>query len=101
MPAFEPKPEPATVSHNILTGLLRDELGFKGIVVTDAMEMQAVTALYPGGEAAVRAIEAGADVLLMPTDPGVCIRAIEAAVRGGRISRQRIAIHELNQSSRT
>jgi beta-N-acetylhexosaminidase len=90
VPAFEPEQEPATVSHNILTGLLRNELGFKGIVVTDAMEMQAVAALYPSGEAAVRAIEAGADVVLMPTDPGACIRAIEAAVRGGRISRQRI-----------
>jgi beta-N-acetylhexosaminidase len=90
VPAFEPEPEPATVSHNILTGLLRDELGFKGIIVTDAMEMQAVAALYPSGEAAVRAIEAGADVVLMPTDPGACIRAIEAAVRSGRISRQRI-----------
>jgi beta-N-acetylhexosaminidase len=90
VPAFEPEQEPATVSHNILTGLLRNELGFKGIVVTDAMEMQAVAAMYPSGEAAVRAIEAGADVVLMPTDPGGCIRAIEAAVRGGRISRQRI-----------
>lgn len=90
VPAFEPEQEPATVSHNILTGLLRNELGFKGIVVTDAMEMQAVAAMYPSGEAAVRAIEAGADVVLMPTDPDACIRAIEAAVRGGRISRQRI-----------
>lgn len=92
VPAFEPEPEPATVSHNILTGLLRHELGFKGIIVTDAMEMRAVTALYPGGEASVRAIEAGADVLLMPTDPGASIRAIEAAVRAGRISRQRIDV---------
>ena len=90
VPAFEPESEPATVSHNILTGLLRDELGFKGIVVTDAMEMQAVTALYPGGEASVRAIEAGADVLLMPPDPAASIRAIEAAVRAGRISLRRI-----------
>jgi beta-N-acetylhexosaminidase len=90
VPAFEPRPVPATVSHNILTGLLRDELGFKGIIVTDAMEMQAVMALYSSGEAAVRAIEAGADVILMPTDPTACIRAIEAAVRSGRLSRQRI-----------
>jgi len=90
VPAFEPESKPATVSHNILTGLLRDELGFKGIVLTDAMEMQAVTALYPGGEASVRAIEAGADVLLMPPDPAASIRAVEAAVRAGRISRRRI-----------
>ena len=90
VPAFEPKEIPATVSHNVLTGLLRDELGFKGLVVTDAMEMQAITSLYSSGEAAVRAVEAGADVLLMPTDPEACIRAIESAVANGRISRRRI-----------
>lgn len=90
VPAFEPAGIPATVSRNILTNLLRDELGFKGIVVTDAMEMQGIAALYSPGEAAVRAIEAGADVLLMPTDPAECIRALEAAVASGRITRQRI-----------
>jgi beta-N-acetylhexosaminidase len=90
VPAFEPEQIPATVSHKILTGLLRDELGFKGLIVTDAMEMQAVAALYPQGEAAVRAIEAGADVLLMPVDPEPCIKAIESAIASGRLSRQRI-----------
>jgi beta-N-acetylhexosaminidase len=90
VPAFEPAGIPATVSRNILTNLLRDEMGFKGIVVTDAMEMQGIAALYSTGEAAVRAIEAGADVLLMPTDPAECIRALEAAVASGRISKQRI-----------
>lgn len=90
VPAFEPEPIPATVSERVLTGLLRDELAFKGLVVTDALEMQGIASLYTQGEAAVRAIEAGADVLLMPTDPEVCIRSIMSAVRGGRISRQRI-----------
>ncbi len=90
VPAFEPEPIPATVSERVLTGLLRDELAFKGLVVTDALEMQGIASLFTQGEAAVRAIEAGADVLLMPTDPQVCIRSIMSAVRGGRISRQRI-----------
>ncbi len=90
VPAFEPRPIPATVSHKILTDLLRDELDFKGIIVTDAMEMQGVAALYTPGEAAVRAVSAGADVLLMPTDPGACIEALEAAVKSGRISQERI-----------
>lgn len=90
VPAFEPARLPATLSRNVLTGLLRDELAFKGLVVTDAMEMQGITSLYPTGEAAVRAIEAGADVLLMPTDPGACIRAIEVAVNRGRISLKQI-----------
>ncbi len=90
VPAVEPQAIPATVSHNILTGLLRDELGFRGLVVTDALEMQGITSLYSQGEAAVRAVEAGADVLLMPSDPEACIRALLAAVKSGRISRQRI-----------
>jgi len=90
VPAFEPQQIPATISRNVLTGLLRDEMGFKGIVVTDALEMQGVAALFSQGEIAVRAIEAGADVLLMPSDPEACIRALMAAVRSGRISRRRI-----------
>lgn len=90
VPAFDSADVPATISHNMLTGLLRDELGFQGIIVTDAMEMQGIASRFSQGEAAVRAIEAGADVLLMPTDPEACIRAIAEAVAHGRISRQRI-----------
>lgn len=92
VPAFDQIDTPATLSPNILTGLLRNELGFSGLVVTDALEMQAITSSFSQGEAAVRAIEAGADVLLMPTDPGACIRAIMAAVAHGRIPRTRIDV---------
>ena len=81
---------PATVSESVLTGLLRNEIGFRGLIVTDAMDMQGLTSLYSQGEAAVRVIEAGGDVLLMPSDPEACIRALVAAVKSGRISRQRI-----------
>ena len=90
VPAIEQQQIPATLSRNVLTGLLQDELGFKGLVVTDALEMQAVTSLFSEGEAAVRAVAAGADVLLMPIDPEPCIRAIAAAVASGRLSRKRI-----------
>ena len=90
VPAFEKAGTPATVSHNILTNLLRDELNFKGLIVTDAMEMKGIASLYSTGEAAVRAVEAGADVLLMPTDPDACIKAIMAAVSSGRISREQL-----------
>lgn len=90
VPAFEPEPIPATVSKGILTGLLREELGYTGLIVTDAMNMQGVASLYSQGEAAVRAIEAGADMILMPSDPEVCIRALLEAVQSGRISRRRI-----------
>lgn len=90
VPALDPAAVPATVSHRILTGLLRDELKFKGLIVTDALEMQGIASLYSQGEAAVRAVDAGADVLLMPIDPEPCIRAIEAAVRSRRIPIARI-----------
>ena len=90
VPAFESENIPATLSHNLLTGLLKDELGYKGLVVTDAMEMQGVTSLFKQGEAAVRAVAAGADVLLMPIDPEECIRAIESAIASGRLTSKRI-----------
>ena len=91
VPAFEPDAGvPATTSRNILTGLLRDELKFKGLVVTDAMDMGGVTSRYPPGEAAVRAVEAGADVLLMPPVPDAAMAGLEQAVRSGRITEKRI-----------
>ncbi len=90
VPAFEPQQVPATVSESVITGLLRNEIGFKGLIATDAMDMQGLASLYSQGEAAVRAIEAGVDVLLMPSGPEACIRALMAAVKSGRISRQRI-----------
>ncbi len=90
VPALDTNGMPSTLSKPVLTGILRDELEFKGLIVTDALEMAGITSLLPEGEAAVRAIEAGADVLLMPTDPEVCIKAITAAIASGRLKRQRI-----------
>jgi beta-N-acetylhexosaminidase len=90
VPALAPPTLPATLSPAILTGLLRKELGFNGLVVTDALDMGGVAKGFPTGDACVRAIEAGADALLMPADPDEAIRAVVAAVVGGRISRQRI-----------
>jgi beta-N-acetylhexosaminidase len=91
VPAFEPDASvPATTSRNILTGLLRDELQFKGLVVTDAMDMGGVTSRYSPGEAAIRAVEAGADVLLMPPVPDAAMAGLERAVRSGRITEKRI-----------
>ena len=91
VPALEPDANtPATLSHNILTGLLRDEMKFHGLIVTDAMDMGGVTSLYAPGEAAVRSVEAGADVLLMPPVPDAAMAGLEAAVDSGRISIARI-----------
>ncbi len=89
-PALEPEAIPATVSRNVLTGVLRDELGFKGLVVTDAMDMQGLTRQFSSGEASVRALEAGADVLLMPADADQAMNAVMSAIRQGRLSRKRI-----------
>ncbi|HEV2201678.1 MAG TPA: glycoside hydrolase family 3 N-terminal domain-containing protein [Bryobacteraceae bacterium] len=89
-PALDSTNVPATVSRRVLTGLLREELGFKGLIVTDAMNMAGITKQFVGGEASVRAIEAGADVLLAPPNPEMAIRAVVAAVEKGRITRQRI-----------
>jgi beta-N-acetylhexosaminidase len=90
IPAVETEEIPATVSHAILTGLLRDEMKFRGIVVTDAMDMQGLTKLYSVREAAAHAVEAGADVLLMPRDAEEAIRGVMQAVTSGRISKKRL-----------
>ena len=81
---------PATLEPAVLTDLLRGEMGFGGLVFTDAMDMAAVDDMFERGEAAVRAIEAGADVILMPPDLGAAREGIVAAVRAGRLSEARI-----------
>ena len=90
VPALEPDEIPATVSKSIMTGLLRMDMHFKGIIVTDAMNMLGLSKIFPPGEAAVRSIEAGVDVLLMPPNPDAAIEAIVKAVAQGRIKRARI-----------
>jgi beta-N-acetylhexosaminidase len=81
---------PATLSPRMLDSLLVGELGFKGLVVTDALNMGAIVARFGAGDAAVRALEAGADLLLQPADPFVVIDAVTAAVEGGRITEARL-----------
>ncbi len=90
VPALEPDNIPATVSTKIITGVLRDELGFHGLVITDAMDMQGLAAMFDTAEASVRAIQAGADVLLMPKRAEDAIRGVVAAVQSGRITRKRL-----------
>ena len=89
MPAIDPG-VPATMSHKILTGLLRDELGFDGLIVTDALDMAGATATYPPNVAPVRAMLAGADQLLVPPQMATAYGAVLAAVRSGEISSQRL-----------
>jgi len=89
-PAVDPTPGiPATLSRRILTGLLREELGFQGVIVTDAMAMKAIADNFPGGEAEVRAVEAGADFVLC-AKPGPAYDALLAAAKSGRVSVDRL-----------
>lgn len=81
---------PATLSAHILGDVLRKELGFTGLVVTDALEMGGVKNAFAPGEVAVRALLAGADVLLMPPDPLVARAAVVEAVKSGRVPMERL-----------
>lgn len=81
---------PATLSRVIIMQQLRERLGFRGIVITDGMTMQGVTDHYSADEAAVLAIEAGADVILVPADFAQAYNGVLTAVRSGRLSEARI-----------
>jgi len=93
VPAFEPDANRvATTSPAIVTGLLKDQLGFKGIVVTDALDMAALTRLYGNniGRAAVDAFKAGNDLLLIPSDLDASYKAMLDAVKSGEIPQPRL-----------
>lgn len=89
-PAIDASGDPATLSRPILTGLLRERLGYTGVIITDSLRMQGVRELYGDGEVAVRAIEAGVDILLEPADPDEAVVALTEAVTSGRLSPERI-----------
>jgi len=90
VPALDASGVPSTVSAPVVTDLLRGEMGFRGIIVTDALDMLGVAKLYEPGEAAVRALEAGADVLLVPGDCQRAIDGIVAAVKSKRLTNKRL-----------
>jgi beta-N-acetylhexosaminidase len=90
LPAIDPgELRPGTVAPNILTGILRDSLGFRGMVVTDALNMAGVASAY-GAAAGVRAFLAGADLLLQPGDPVSAIAAMEVALERGDYTVERL-----------
>lgn len=82
--------EIATVSEPIVTGLLREELGFEGVIITDALNMSAASKLFEPGELAVRAVGAGADMLLMPEDLPASVEALGSALERGELDWERI-----------
>ncbi|MFZ5824029.1 MAG: glycoside hydrolase family 3 protein [Bacillota bacterium] len=93
LPAVEPDGLPASISHRILTGLLRRDLGFQGLILTDCLEVRSITEWVGTSEAAVRALEAGADLLLVSHTPRVQLAAIDAvqeAIASGRIPAERV-----------
>lgn len=81
---------PASLSKTIVTDLLIDELGYKGIIITDALNMGAVSQQYSSAQAAVKALNAGVDMLLMPADFNAAYQGVLAAVQSGEISEERI-----------
>jgi beta-glucosidase-like glycosyl hydrolase/CubicO group peptidase (beta-lactamase class C family) len=89
VPAVDPSGAPATLSAPMATDLLRQQLHFEGLIVTDAMEMAGVKAAWTG-EAAIHAVQAGADMILLPPQTDVAIRALARAVREGQLAASRI-----------
>lgn len=90
VPALDAEGMPSSLSRSVITDILRGELSFDGVVITDALNMSAITEYYTPEEAAVLAIEAGADMLLMPEDFEAAYNGLLTAVQEGRISEERI-----------
>ncbi len=89
LPALDPQ-RPATLSAAVLSQLLRQDLGFQGLVVTDALVMEAIAGHYGAGEAAALAFEAGADLILMPADVAAALDALEQGFQQGRWPQERL-----------
>ena len=81
---------PATLSKTMITDILREKMGFDGMVITDALNMGAITAQYSSSEAAVAALNAGADMLLMPEDFQSAYNGVLSAVENGTVTEERI-----------
>lgn len=102
VPACDRGGVPASLSSDVMHGVLRKELGFEGLIVTDALEMQAITALYDSGAAAIAAIKAGVDVVLIPENPIEALDALAAEAERDenfagmlRLAAERIEKHRL------
>lgn len=90
VPALDDSGRPATLSRPILTGLLREEMGFDGLIVTDALTMEGVRQEFGDDRVPVEAIKAGADMMLMPPRMDLAYNSVLEAVRGGEIKEKRI-----------
>ena len=81
---------PASLSKEMITNYLKNELGYKGLVVTDALNMGALTNYYSAEEICGKAVEAGVDILLMPTSSRTCLKSVQDAVNNGTITEEQI-----------
>ncbi len=100
VPSLDENGLPASLSKRVVTDLLRDQLGFQGLIVTDALNMGAIAERYDPGFAAVRALQAGVDVLLMPPDPQGVVDAVLRAIEEGGLSKHRLleSVERLDQA---
>lgn len=89
VPALDPT-KPTTFSKKTVTALLREGMGFDGLIVSDALDMGALAGAYSPGDVAIRTVEAGMDILLHPQDARITVDAVVSAVEEGRLTRQRI-----------
>jgi beta-N-acetylhexosaminidase len=90
VPALDPSEDPATLSKPIMTGLLREKLGYDGVVITDSLGMAGVRAKYGDDRVPVLALQAGVDQLLMPPNLDLAYSSVLAAVRSGELTEKRI-----------
>jgi beta-N-acetylhexosaminidase len=90
VPSLDASGDPATLSAPMLRGQLRDRIGFDGLIITDSLVMEGITAYGSAGSLAVRAVKAGVDLLLMPADPAAALRGLVRAVRAGELSQARL-----------
>jgi beta-N-acetylhexosaminidase len=103
MPALDSSNVPGTLSAKVLTGLLRGEMGFKGIIISDAMDMRGVLDQFGAAEAVKRAVSAGVDVLIQPLDIPQTIDAVVAGVKEGRYTEARLdsSVRRVLEAKRT
>lgn len=90
VPAITEDNTPASLSKKVVTDILREEMGYNGVVITDALDMSAITEYYDSAQASIMALKAGADMILMPEDFEAAYEGVLAAVKDGTISEARI-----------
>ncbi|MFI7384649.1 glycoside hydrolase family 3 protein [Streptomyces sp. NPDC049813] len=92
VPALDPAEDPATLSHPILTGILREKLGYDGVVITDSLGMEGVRTKYGDDRVPVLALKAGVDQLLNPPDLATAWNGVLSAVRSGELTEERLDV---------